>query len=417
MIAGKVMGEYINGDGKKVYQITDIFQEKHELTYAEVLKGLSDKTVRLNNLEIDSNGKLAYKEEETSDYVKQGLEELRKAREQEPDPNMQSTNPSDNVFAEVYGDLFDVMQLADTDEKRKEAEDLGLNLNEQSGDMFGNNVYGESIGREKYKTEVYDSRPGIIKRDTFTKSGILKSGKNVKFKTTNKIDELKEKCNKAGTKFVDLGRNIFAAYGTNDIIIVSSDTLRIKDGAEIFKGAKLNKLDLTGIDFSDCIQADEMIACSQIDTLIMDNIKLPHMRRAEGFMYNATIKNISMKGFNAGALKNSYEMFCCLKTNKLDLSDSQFTSLISLEKMFWGAKIIDLNIGKLTSNTVIVPLTFAASTIKNLKVNGLAVDERGSGTAFLLAHIINPSINSSELQNILKNKGKALDLGMSHTSK
>lgn len=296
MIAGKVMGDYINGDGKKVYRITDIFQKKHELTYAEVLKGLKDKTIRLNNMEISNDGKLVYKEEETSDYVKQGLEELRKAMDTEQDTTQQSQIPNDNIFAEVYGDLFDVMQLGDNNEKGTQDDRPGLNSNEQSGNIFESNVYEESTG--------------TIKKDTLAKNEILKSCKNIKFKTTNKIDELKEKCNKAGTKFADLGRNIFAAYGANDIIIVSSDKLKVKDGTELFKGAKLNTLDLTRIDFSDCTQADEMLACSQIDTLIMNNIQLLHMRSAKGFMYNTTIKNISMKGFNAPALKNSYEMFC-----------------------------------------------------------------------------------------------------------
>lgn len=401
MIAGKVMGDYINGDGKKVYRITDIFQKKHELTYAEVLKGLKDKTIRLNNMEIGNDGKLVYKEEETSDYVKQGLEELRKAMDTEQDTTQQSQIPNDNIFAEVYGDLFDVMQLGDNNEKGTPDDRPGLNSNEQPGNIFESNVYEESTG--------------TIKKDTLAKNEILKSCKNIKFKTTNKIDELKEKCNKAGTKFVDLGRNIFAAYGANDIIIVSSDKLKVKDGTELFKGAKLNTLDLTGIDFSDCIQADEMLECSQIDTLIMNNIQLLHMRSAKGFMYNATIKNISMKGFNAPALKNSYEMFCCLKTNKLDLSDSKFTSLTSLEKMFWGAKIIDLNIGKLTDNAVVVPLAFAASTIKNLKVDGLTVDITGSDTAFLLSHIIKPDIHSKELMDSFRNKGKSLNLGVNNT--
>lgn len=410
MIAGKVMGEYINGDGKKIYQITDIFQEKHELTYAEVLDGLIDRTVRLNNMEV-VNGKLEYKEEETSDYVKQGLEELRKATEHAPDSNMQSKNPNSNVFAEVYGDLFDVTQMADADEQLTKAENLGINLGGQEADVFGDTVYDRSIGREM-KTEVHDSRPGTIKRDTFTKSGIIKSGKNIKFKTAKKLDEIREKCEKAGSKFVDLGRNIFAAYGNNDIIIVSTDKLRVTDGTELLKGAKLKAVDLTGIDFSDCVQADKMLACSQIDTLILDNIQLPHMRRAEGFMYNATIKNISMKGFSAGALRNSYEMFSCLKTNKLDLTDSKFTSLISIEKMFWGAKIIDLRIGKLTTNTVATPLAFAVSTIKSLKVDGLAVDTKGSDTTFLLAQIINPDMHNKELEESYKNRGKQLGLGV-----
>lgn len=401
MIAGKVMGDYINGDGKKVYRITDIFQKKHEITYAEVLKGLKDKTIRLNNMEISNDGKLVYKEEETSDYVKQGLEELRKAMDTEQDTTQQSQIPNDNIFAEVYGDLFDVMQLGDNNEKGTQDDRPGLNSNGQPGNIFESNIYEESTG--------------TIKKDTLAKNEILKSCKNIKFKTTNKIDELKEKCNKAGTKFIDLGRNIFAAYGTNDIIIVSSDRLKVKDGTELFKGAKLNTLDLTGIDFSDCTQADEMLACSQIDTLIMNNIQLLHMRSAKGFMYNATIKNISMKGFNAPALKNSYEMFCCLKTNKLDLSDSKFTSLTSIEKMFWGAKIIDLNIGKLTDNAVAVPLAFAASTIKNLKVYELTVDITGSDTAFLLSHIIKPDIHSKELMNSLRNKGKSLNLGVNNT--
>ena len=410
MIAGKVMGEYINGDGKKIYQITDIFQEKHELTYAEVLDGLIDKTVRLNNMEV-VNGELKYKEEETSDYVKQGLEELRKATEQAPDPNMQSKNSNSNVFAEVYGDLFDVTGMADADEQMTKAENLGVNLDGQGADVFGSTVYDRSIGREM-KTEVYDSRPGTIKRDTFTKSGILKSGKNIKFKTAKKLDEIREKCEKAGSKFVDLGRNIFAAYGNNDIIIVSEDKLRVADGTELLKGAKLKTVDLTGIDFSDCVQADNMLACSQIDTLILDGIQLPHMRRAEGFMYNATIKNISMKGFSAGALRNSYEMFSCLKTSKLDLTDSKFTSLISIEKMFWGAKIIDLNIGRLTTNTVVTPLAFAVSTIKNLKIDGLAVDTNGSDTTFLLAQVINPDIHNKDLEESYKNRGKKLGLGI-----
>lgn len=83
--------------------------------------------------------------------------------------------------------------------------------------------------------------------------------------------------------------------------------------------------------------------------------------------------------------------------------------------MFWGAKIIDLNIGKLTDNAVVVPLAFAASTIKNLKVDGLIVDERGSDTAFLLSHIIKPDIHSKELMNSFRNKGKPLNLGVNST--
>lgn len=219
-------------------------------------------------------------------------------------------------------------------------------------DSYAEAPYPSTSGNKtQRKRGNYDRSTVVINRDLIR---AIDCDKNLSFKVVKSLDKYRIRSQALGYKVLEFSKSINAAFGGNDVIVVTQLKPRVSDAEHLFSGTHFTGIDLRGVDTSCVTTMKNMFyKCKNLVALDFSELNTSNVTDMSGVFRECSIRHLDISSFDTSSVTDMSGMFNGCDVEHLDVSNFDTSNVVCMNDMFrYCENLVELDLSSFNTEKV-----------------------------------------------------------------